>query len=81
MAIVGLIMLISTRTPAIQYIGAILTASGICPNAPMGVAWNGNNVGGSTKRAVAIAMQVGFGNFGGIIGAFMCVFYLYIQIC
>jgi len=25
----------------------------------MGVAWNGNNIGGSTKRAVGIAMHVG----------------------
>ena len=31
----------------------------IYPNVPMGVAWNGNNIGGSTKRAVGIAMHVG----------------------
>jgi hypothetical protein len=37
----------------------------------MGVAWNGNNIGGSLKRAVGIAMQVGFGNLGGTISAFI----------
>ena len=36
----------------------------------MGVAWNGNNIGGSTKRGVGIAMHVGFGNLGGTIAAF-----------
>ena len=81
MAIVGLIMLISTHTPAVQYLGAVLTASGIYPNVPMGVAWHGNNVGGSTKRAVAIAMHVGFGNLGGVVGAFMYVLYLATQTC
>ncbi len=33
---------------------------GVYPNVPQGVAWNGNNIGGSLKRAVGIAMHVGF---------------------
>lgn len=33
---------------------------GIYPNVPQGVAWNGNNIGGSLKRGVGIAMHVGF---------------------
>lgn len=36
----------------------------------MGVAWNGNNIGGATKRAIGIAMHVGFGNLGGVIAGF-----------
>jgi hypothetical protein len=36
----------------------------------LGVAWNGNNIGGATKRAVGIAMHVGFGNLGGVIAGF-----------
>jgi len=35
--------------------------------------WNGNNIGGSIKRGVGIAMQVGTGNCGGIIASFMYV--------
>jgi len=31
----------------------------------------GNNIGGSTKRGVGIAMHVGFGNLGGAIAAFL----------
>lgn len=37
----------------------------------MGVAWNGNNIGGSLKRGVGIAMHVGFGNLGGTMAAFL----------
>ncbi|KAL7267001.1 hypothetical protein RUND412_010427 [Rhizina undulata] len=69
-AIVGFVMLISTHRPAIQYLGTFLVAAGIYPNVPMIVAWNGNNIGGSTKRGVGIAMQVAFGNLGGLIAAF-----------
>ncbi|KAF8439207.1 major facilitator superfamily domain-containing protein [Terfezia claveryi] len=70
LSIVGFIMLISTPQPAVQYLGTFLAAMGIYPNVPMGVAWNGNNIGGSTKRGVGIAMHVGFGNLGGVIAAF-----------
>ena len=38
---------------------------------PLMGAWNSNNIGGSLKRGVGIAMQVGFGNLGGIISAFV----------
>jgi hypothetical protein len=46
-------------------------ACGIYPNVPQGVAWNGNNIGGSMKRGVGIAMHVGFGNLGGAIAGFI----------
>lgn len=35
------------------------------------MAWNGNNIGGSLKRGVGIAMHVGFGNLGGTIAGFI----------
>jgi hypothetical protein len=38
---------------------------------PLIGAWNSNNIGGSLKRGVGIAMQVGFGNFGGAISGFV----------
>lgn len=66
----GFVLLISTNDPHVQYLGTFLAAAGIYPNVPMGVAWNGNNIGGSTKRGVGIAMHVGFGNLGGAIAAF-----------
>lgn len=70
LSILGFILLISTHNPHVQYLGTFLAAAGIYPNVPMGVAWNGNNIGGSTKRGVGIAMHVGFGNLGGAIAAF-----------
>ena len=69
-AIIGFAMLASSGKPAIQYTGTFFAASGIYPLVPMGVAWNGNNIGGSLKRGVGIAMHVGFGNLGGAISAF-----------
>ncbi|KAF6745722.1 major facilitator superfamily domain-containing protein [Ephemerocybe angulata] len=70
-AVVGFVMLISTHKPAVQYVGTFFAVCGIYPNVPMGVAWNGNNIGGATKRAVGIAMHVGFGNLGGVIAGFV----------
>ncbi|KAJ2914183.1 hypothetical protein MD484_g6232, partial [Candolleomyces efflorescens] len=70
-AIIGFVLLISTHIPAVQYVGTFFAVCGIYPNVPMGVAWNGNNIGGSTKRAVGIAMHVGFGNLGGVIAGFV----------
>ncbi|KAH6908798.1 major facilitator superfamily domain-containing protein [Coprinopsis sp. MPI-PUGE-AT-0042] len=69
-AIIGYVLLISTHNPGVQYAGTFFAVCGIYPNVPMGVAWNGNNIGGSTKRAVGIAMHVGFGNLGGVIAGF-----------
>jgi hypothetical protein len=69
-AIIGFVMLASSGKPGVQYTGTFFAASGIYPLVPMGVAWNGNNIGGSLKRGVGIAMHVGFGNLGGAISAF-----------
>lgn len=67
----GLIILMATENSAARYVGCFLLASGIYPNVPQGVAWNGNNIGGSLKRGVGIAMHVGFGNLGGAIAAYL----------
>ncbi|CAG8949085.1 hypothetical protein HYFRA_00002214 [Hymenoscyphus fraxineus] len=69
-AIIGFAMLASTGKSGVQYAGTFFAASGIYPLVPMGVAWNGNNIGGSLKRGVGIAMHVGFGNLGGAISAY-----------
>lgn len=71
LAIIGYILLIATKVPAAQYIGTFLAACGVYPMIPIMVMWNGNNIGGSVKRGVGIAMQIGFGNCGGIIASFV----------
>ncbi|TLD17981.1 hypothetical protein PspLS_10562 [Pyricularia sp. CBS 133598] len=71
MAMAGLVMLIVSDSNAVKYAGCFFLASGIYPNVPQGVAWNGNNIGGSLKRGVGIAMHVGFGNLGGTVSAYL----------
>jgi MFS family permease len=71
LASIGYILLIATHIPAAQYIGTFLAACGVYPMIPIMVMWNGNNVGGSVKRGVGIAMQIGFGNCGGVIASFI----------
>ncbi|KAM0231957.1 hypothetical protein ACHAPO_008256 [Fusarium lateritium] len=70
-SIIGFVMLIATQNNTVKYVGCFLAASGVFPNVPQGVAWNGNNMGGSVKRGVGIAMHIGFGNLGGMIAGFM----------
>lgn len=71
LALIGYILLISSGIPAAQYIGTFFAACGVYPMIPIMVMWNGNNIGGSTKRSVGIAMQIGFGNCGGVIASFV----------
>lgn len=70
-AIVGLIMLVASHNSQVKYAGTFFFASGIYPNVPQCMAWNGNNTGGSTKRSIALAMQAMTGNLGGILSAFV----------
>lgn len=64
-------MLLASHSNAVKYAGCFFLAAGIYPNVPQGVAWNGNNIGGSLKRGVGIAMHVGFGNLGGTMSAYL----------
>ncbi len=49
----------------------LILYTGIYPLVPLIGAWTSNNIGGSMKRGVGIAMQVGFGNLGGVIAGFV----------
>ena len=64
-------MLLGSHKDHVKYAGTFFLASGIYANVPAIVAWNGNNIGGSTKRSVGIAMQVGIGNLGGVMSAYL----------
>lgn len=68
---IGFVMLIASHNNSVKYAGCFFLATGIYPNVPQGVAWNGNNIGGSLKRGVGIAMHVGFGNLGGTISGYL----------
>lgn len=57
-AIFGFILQIASSNNALKYAGTFFAAMGIYPNVPQGVAWNGNNIGGSTKRGVGIGKSL-----------------------
>ncbi|KAB2111439.1 hypothetical protein AG0111_0g997 [Alternaria gaisen] len=70
-AIVGFIILLTVDTNGVKYFACFLVLLGIYPNVPQITSWNSNNVGGSVKRGVAIAMQIGTGNMGGAVSGFI----------
>ena len=67
-AIVGYIMLLTSRWPGMSYAGTIVAAAGIFPAAAIVLSWPANNVSGHTKRATANAMQISIGNLGPVLG-------------
>lgn len=58
-------------TPSVSSLPQSNVPAGIYPQIPLGLAWNGNNIGGSMKRGTGIAMQVMGGNCGGIIASYV----------
>jgi drug/metabolite transporter superfamily protein YnfA len=70
-AILGFALLAGSANAAVQYTGTVFAAIGIYPQIPLGLAWNGNNIGGDLKRGTGIAMQVMGGNCGGIIASYV----------
>ncbi|KAG6022404.1 hypothetical protein E4U41_002269 [Claviceps citrina] len=55
----------------VQYAALFLAAMGTYTALPIVVCWFNMNLGGHQRRAVGSAWQVGFGNLGGIIAAFV----------
>lgn len=70
-AIIGYVLLIAVPVTGAQYFGVFLAACGVYPTIPIMVMWNGNNIGGSTKRSIGMAIQIGLGNCGGLIASFV----------
>jgi hypothetical protein len=72
LAITGFTVLEATSTAGARYIGTFLVAMGAFPAVAITIAWNSNNIhGSSTKRAVGIALQSSAGSLGGVIGSFV----------
>ncbi len=63
----GYIILILSRNAALSYVGVYLATCGIFPNIPNTIAWASNNLEGSYKRSVTLAMMIGFGNLNGAV--------------
>lgn len=67
-AIIGYIVLLTATKPGAQYVGVHLAATGVYTGNALVLSWPGENVAGQTKRAVAVAMQITFGDIGAIAG-------------
>ena len=65
----GYIILIASRNATLSYIAVYLAACGIYPNIPNIIAWVSNNVEGSYKRSVSLAMVISFGNINGAVSS------------
>ncbi|EEU41890.1 uncharacterized protein NECHADRAFT_64202 [Fusarium vanettenii 77-13-4] len=63
--IVGFSMCISTSNPKVVYGGVFIAACAIYPAFPGVITWLSNNLAGSYKRSVGMAIQIGVGNLGG----------------
>lgn len=59
-SIVGFILLLAVEISSVKYFACFVVLLGIFPNVPQLTSWNSNNIGGSVKRGVGIAMQIGF---------------------
>ena len=56
---------------AATYVGVCIVCVGLYPINPAGSAWMSSNLAGSSKRAMGVAFNIAFGNFGGILGSYM----------
>jgi len=67
---IGYILLIVTKdsSTAARYVSLTVTASGVFASVPAMLSWFTTNIGGHTKRGVATAVIISFGNIGGAIG-------------
>jgi MFS family permease len=68
---IGFIMLIVTKDSSVsaRYVSLTVTCCGVFSSAPAMFAWFSGNIGGHSKRAVAIGLIVSLGCIGGAIGS------------
>ena len=65
-----IILLAQASVPvAVRYFAVYLIVAGGYITQPITLVWLSNNMGGHYKRSISAAMQIGFGNIGGIIAS------------
>src|SRR6266536_5036963 len=70
-ATIGYVLLLCQQQISIgaRYMALYFVTVGGYITQPVTIVWLNNNVGGHYKRAVADALQIGLGNFGGLIAS------------
>lgn len=71
LATIGYAILLAQKNLPVgsRYLALFFISSGANITQPVVLVWLNNNMGGHYKRSIAAAMQVGFGNCGGIIAS------------
>jgi MFS family permease len=72
-ALLGFIIMLTliNRGKVVLYVSLCITCSAIFSALPLLLSWLTNNVGGHTKRSIAIGFVMGIGQIGGIISPFV----------
>lgn len=66
---VGYIILIASRNATLSYVGVFIAACGIFPTIANTLAWLSNNLEGSYKRSVTLALAIGVGTLNGAVSS------------
>jgi cyanate permease len=67
--VIGFVLLATclTKGKAVMYVGTCMVSSGIRTSFPILMSWLTKNVGGHTKRAMAVGFAMGLGQIGGVV--------------
>lgn len=70
-ATIGYVLLFAQKSVPVsaRYLAVYLITSGAYITQPVTLIWLANNMGGHYKRSIAAAVQIGFGNAGGIVAS------------
>src|SRR5271163_496302 len=68
--IVGYVVLLASKRPAVQYGGTFLMASGVYPGSPCVMGWLSNNLAPHNMRATGVGFQIAIANLCCICGHF-----------
>ena len=70
-ASIGYIILLAQESVSVRgrYVAVYLVVAGCYITQPITLVWLSNNMGGHYKRSINAAMQIGFGNCGGIVAS------------
>jgi MFS family permease len=81
-ALVGFILMLTLidQGKTVLYVGISIACCGIFSAYPISISWLTNNVGGHTKRSIAIGFVVGIGQIGGVILPFVRLLLLLLRI-
>ncbi|KAH9080415.1 major facilitator superfamily domain-containing protein [Lactarius deliciosus] len=70
-AIIGYIILLTTKTAGAQYVGVHFAALGVYTGNALLLSWPAENISGQTKRAVGVALQITVGDLGAVTGVLL----------